>query len=137
MSTEALPRVLQEVSNRWYKEAVEKFGEEVAKKMWQYAKDPITGYVSRDLNCVHLLDGSTPCQRCGGFGIWKPPGDDKSKEVLCVRCFDDWGDNSVRLLSKHGYVSSKKKWHAAFAEFCSIKPEWMKRTSNDQHQTSN
>lgn len=117
---------LKAISASWYEEAVKEFGEDTARKMWAYAKDPITGYVSRDLNTVHALDGSIPCQRCGGFGYWRPGGSDRDDEVLCVRCHDDWSGSSERLLRKHGYVWSKKKWHAAFLEFCSTKPEWLK-----------
>jgi len=114
---------LKQISDSWYKQAVKEFGEDTARNMWTYAKDPITGYVARSLNSVHLLDGKIPCQRCGGFGIWGPVGG-RDDEVLCVRCHDDWGDAAPILLRKHGYVWSKKKWHAAFMEFCSQKPEW-------------
>lgn len=115
---------LEQISKSLYGQAVEKYGEEEARKMWAYAKDPITGYVSRSLNQCHALDGGIPCQRCGGFGYWKPSGRDRDDEVLCVRCFDGWSDSAGALLRKHGYVWSKKKWHAAFMEFCLMKPEW-------------
>ncbi len=114
---------LKVISDRLYKQATKDYGEETARNMWAYAEDPVTGYVSRDLNCVNLLDGKIPCQRCGGFGIWKPPGSNRDDKVLCVRCHD-WGDAAPKLLDKHGYVWSKKKWHGAFMEFCSQKPEW-------------
>ena len=103
-----------------YQEAVEMFGKDEAAKMWQRAVDPNTGYIARDLNTVGLLDGKTPCQRCGGLGLWGPVGG--ASEVLCLQCHDEWGEVAPKLLRKHGYVWSKKKWHAAFQEFCSTKP---------------
>lgn len=120
---------LKQISDSLYRQAVQEYGEDTARKIWAYAKDPITGYVSHSLNCVHLLDGKIPCQRCGGFGIWKPGGSDRDDHVLCVRCHDDWSDAAPVLLEKHGYVSSKKKWHAAFMEFCSQKPEWLAKAN--------
>lgn len=115
---------LKQISDSLYKQAVKEYGKDTADKIWAYAKDPITGYVSRDLNQVNALDGSIPCKRCGGFGYWSPGGSDRDDDVLCVRCHDDWGEAAPILLRKHGYVWSKKKWHAAFLEFCSIKPKW-------------
>jgi len=115
---------LESIRRDWKAKSVEMFGEDESRKLWAYAKDPITGYVSNHLNQVGALDGSIPCQRCGGFGYWSPPGSKRNDEVLCVRCVDDWSEVSSKLLRKHGYVSSKKKWHDAFVEFCGMKPEW-------------
>ena len=113
--------VLDELKQSWYRQSVEMFGKDEAQKMWQHAKDPITGYVAKDLNCCHLLNGEIPCMRCGGFGMWTPGGGDGKAHVLCLKCFDGWGEVCSELLDKHGYVSSKKKWHAAFMEYCQTK----------------
>lgn len=56
---------LKAVSDSLYKQAVEEYGEEEARKIWAHAVDPVTGYVSRGLNQVHALDGSIPCvEKC-------------------------------------------------------------------------
>lgn len=111
----------QEIRESWYRKSVELFGKDEAIKMWQHAVDPVTGYQAKDLNRVDLLDGTIPCQRCGGLGLWKPRGGDDT-EILCLRCHDDWAEAAQGLLRKHGFVSSKKKWHAAFEEFCKMQP---------------
>lgn len=115
------------VKRTLYEDAVEAYGKETAEKMWQRAVDPVTGYISKDRAADKLLDGKIPCRRCGGMGlcgIRDPEDEDFSPElVLCLKCWDEWGDDASRLLKKHGYVYSKKKWLAAFTEFCSTKPK--------------
>lgn len=110
--------------------AVEMFGEETTKKMYQHAVDPVTGYISRNLNAVHLLDGKTPCRRCGGAGLWTPGGAKEPGIILCLRCLDDWHNSD--LLEKHGYVWGHKKWMAAFNEFCQTKPQAMDVQAHNQ-----
>jgi hypothetical protein len=114
---------LDVIRQSWREYAIKKWGKETARKMWEHAVDPVTGYVAKDLNTVDLLDGKTPCCRCGGVGLWSPRGSDRDDHVLCLRCHDDWDEVAMTLLEKHGYVSSKKKWHAAFMEFCETKPK--------------
>ena len=104
-----------------YQQAVEKFGAEKIAKLDQRAVDPVTGYIARSRNAADLLDGKTPCRRCGGVGLWEPEGAKEQGLILCLRCLDDWHDSD--LLEKHGYVSSRKKWVAAFNEFCLTKPK--------------
>lgn len=104
-----------------HQQAVEKYGAEMVAKMSQRAVDPVTGYISRNTNTVHLLDGETPCRRCGGVGLWEPEGARGQGIVLCLRCGDDWFNSG--LLKKHRYISSHKKWMAAFNEFCQTRPK--------------
>lgn len=104
-----------------YQQAVKEYGPEMVTKMCQRAVDPVTGYIARNMNCVHLLDGKTPCRRCGGVGLWEPGGAKEQGIVLCLRCQDDWHKSD--LLEKHGYVWGHKKWMAAFNEFCQTKPK--------------
>ena len=126
MMWEQLPPELQAISDEWFKMAVKEHGLEEAQKQWAHATDPVTGYVCREHNQCNLLNNEQPCMRCGGFGLI---GSLEKGLVLCARCWDDWSSSTTpgdgmgaKLLRKHGYVSSKKKWHAAFAEFCSMKP---------------
>lgn len=103
-----------------YQEACERLGKETVDKLSRGAVDPVTGYIARHLNAAaELLDGTKPCQRCGGCGMYGPA---RLGVLVCLRCWDEWDEVGSKLLAKHGYVSSHKKWHAAFQEFCETKP---------------
>lgn len=103
-----------------YQEACERIGKDKVDKLSRGAVDPMTGYIARHLNAAaELLDGTKPCQRCGGRGLW---GQARLKVALCLPCQDEWMEVCSELLDKHGYVSSDKKWLAAFQEFCQTKP---------------
>lgn len=99
-----------------YQLAVKMYGEETAKGLFQYAVDHEDNYISKSLNAnVTIHNGIAVCNRCGGKAMWGP---EHLKVSLCLRCYDDWDLVSTDLLEKHGYVSSRKKWYAAFSEFC-------------------
>lgn len=105
-----------------YQEAVEKMGKETVDKLSRRAVDPETGYIARHLNKLGVTTFLSPvrCCRCGGYGMWEVP---RSRQALCLKCLDEWMECGSKYLKKHGFVSSKKKWMAAFNEFLQTKPK--------------
>lgn len=122
--------MLKKMRQSWYDKSVEMYGVEESAKMWAYASDPVTEYVSSTRNCCNLFNNEVPCKRCGGYGrtaITKKHSDEPDYDtMLCLKCWDEWswsgGQWGSYLLEKHGYTSSHKKWTTAFNEFCNVVP---------------